>query len=155
MDANNNGRISKKEFYSYYADVSMTYTIDEEFVAHVESVWSVAEDDDSKVFQDQLKHLTAALRLKLRTMANGSSEEYVFRGIFRDFDTNSSGALTFEEFNFLLVKLAIQVDRKFALALFKRFDTNDNGVIDFEEFAAWVIYDPYKWKFNCFLVYIH
>ena len=50
MDTNNNGRISKKEFYRYYADVSMTYTIDEEFVAHVESVWSVAEDDDSKVF---------------------------------------------------------------------------------------------------------
>lgn len=84
-------------------------------------------------------------------MANGSSEEYVFRGIFRDFDTNSSGALTFDEFNFLLVKLAIQVDRKFALALFKRFDTNDNGVIDFEEFASWVIYDAYKWRLTVFL----
>jgi hypothetical protein len=57
--------------------MSKTYTIDEEFVAHVESVWSIAEDDDSKVFQDQLKHLTAALLLKLRTMVNGSLEEFV------------------------------------------------------------------------------
>jgi hypothetical protein len=77
MDANNNRRIFKKEFYSYFADVSKTYTIDDESVAHVESVSSVAEDDDSKVFQDQLKHLTAALRLKLRSMANGSMEKYV------------------------------------------------------------------------------
>jgi hypothetical protein len=77
MDANNNRRIFKKEFYSYFSDVSKTYTIDEEFVAHVESVWSIAEDDDSKVFQDQLKHLTAALLLKLLTMVNGSLEEFV------------------------------------------------------------------------------
>jgi hypothetical protein len=67
----------------------------------------VSEDDDSKVFQDQIKHLTAALRLKLRTMANGSSEEYVLRGIFKDFDQNKSGSLSLEEFNLLLIKLAI------------------------------------------------
>ena len=107
-------------------------------------MWIVSEDDESKVFQDQIKYLTAALRLKLRTMANGTNEEYVLRGIFKDFDINKSGTLTFEEFNLLLVKLAIQVDRKYSLALFKRFDTNDNGVIDFEEFVSWVIFDAYK-----------
>ena len=72
MDSNKNGRICKREFYTYYADVSMAYTLDEDFLRHIESAWTVAEDDDSKVFQDQLKHLTAALRLKLRTLANGS-----------------------------------------------------------------------------------
>ena len=50
MDTNHNGLISKKEFYAYYADVSLTYTHDEDFVAHIESVWIVSEDDDSKVF---------------------------------------------------------------------------------------------------------
>ena len=144
MDSNQNGYICKKEFYSYYADVSMTFTKDEDFVHHIENVWSVAEDEESKVFIDQIKHLTASLRLKLRTMANGTSEEYVLIGIFKDFDLNKSGALTFEEFNIMLIKLAIQVDRKYALALFKRFDTNDNGSIDFEEFSNWIIYDAYK-----------
>jgi Ca2+-binding EF-hand superfamily protein len=144
MDANRNGKISKKEFYTYYADVSMTYTHDQDFVNHLESVWSVVEDDDSKVFIDQLKHLTSALRLKLRTMANGTSEEYVLRGIFKDFDINKSGSLTIDEFNLMLIKLAIQVDRKYATALFKRFDTNDNGSIDFDEFSSWIIYDAYK-----------
>lgn len=144
MDANKNGRVCKREFYTYYADVSMTYTRDEDFVAHIESVWGIAEDDDSKVFSDQLKHLTSALRLKLRTMANGSSEEYVLRCIFKDFDINKNGSLTIEEFNLLLIKLAINVDRKYAMALFKRFDTNDNGSIDFEEFSSWIIYDSYK-----------
>jgi len=67
---------SRKSFTATFL-MSKTYTIDEEFVAHVESVWSIAEDDDSKVFQDQLKHLTAALLLKLRTMVNGSLEEFV------------------------------------------------------------------------------
>lgn len=85
----------------------MTYTRDEDFVRYIEDVWSVAEDEESKVFIDQLKHLTATLRLKLRTMANGTSEEYVLRGIFKDFDINKSGALTIDEFNLMLIKLAI------------------------------------------------
>jgi Ca2+-binding EF-hand superfamily protein len=50
MDTNHSGRVSKPEFYSYYADVSLTFTRDEDFVSHVESVWTVSEDDDSKVF---------------------------------------------------------------------------------------------------------
>jgi Ca2+-binding EF-hand superfamily protein len=77
-------------------------------------------------------------------MANGTSEEYVLRGIFKDFDINKSGALTVDEFNLMLIKLAIQVDRKYAQALFNRFDTNGNGSIDFEEFASWIIYDSYN-----------
>jgi len=77
-------------------------------------------------------------------MANGTSEEYVLRGIFKDFDINKSGALTVDEFNLMLIKLAIQVDRKYAQALFNRFDANGNGSIDFEEFASWIIYDSYK-----------
>ena len=66
------------------------------------------------------------------------------RNIFKEFDINKSGALTIDEFNLLLVKLAIQVDRKYVLALFKRFDTNNNGVIDFDEFLSWTIFDAYK-----------
>jgi hypothetical protein len=40
-------------------------------------------------------------------MANGTSEEFVLRGIFKDFDINKSGSLTPDEFNLMLIKLAI------------------------------------------------
>jgi Ca2+-binding EF-hand superfamily protein len=77
-------------------------------------------------------------------MANGTSEEFVLRGIFKDFDLNQSGGLNIDEFQHMLEKVGIQVDRKYGVALFKRFDTNDNGTIDFEEFSSWIIYDAYK-----------
>ncbi len=52
MDSNNNGVVSKSEFYHYYSDVSMQYTHDEEFVRFIEDTWTVQEDDESKVFTD-------------------------------------------------------------------------------------------------------
>jgi Ca2+-binding EF-hand superfamily protein len=144
FESASSGAISREDFYNYYTDVSMTVAIDDDFIDLLQTSWCVAEDDNSKVFLDNLKALTAALRLKLRTFANGSLEEFVLRNLFKEFDTNKSGALSMDEFMGMLRKLQISVDQKYGAALFKKFDDNNNHLIEFDEFCNWVIYDPYK-----------
>lgn len=138
------GVITLDEFVDYYTDLSMSITSDDYFVQMMESVWCVGEDEELNVFKEQVEQLTSALRLKLRTMANQSSEEFVLRNIFKDFDVDQSGNLTINEFIGILNKLGISCDRKYISALFKKFDTNGNGLIEFEEFCNYMIYDAYK-----------
>ena len=82
--------------------------------------------------------------MKLRFMVNDSQEEFVIRGIFKDFDTNQSGKLTLDELVAMLAKCQISCERKYASALFKKIDVNKNGTIEFEEFVNYIISDPYK-----------
>jgi len=82
--------------------------------------------------------------MKLRFMVNDSQEEFVLRGIFKDFDTNQSGKLTLDELVAMLAKCQISCERKYASALFKKIDVNKNGTIEFEEFVNYIISDPYK-----------
>ncbi len=138
------GYVTLKEFIDHYSEVAMTYTHDDGFVNLVENSWCISEDEGAGVFKQQVEFIIGALRLKLRTMANESSEEFVLRNIFKDFDLDASGSLTINEFSGIFHKLAIACDRKYVSALFKKFDTNGNGVIEFEEFANWMIYDAYK-----------
>lgn len=138
------GYVNLKEFVDHYSEVSMTYTHDDAFVSLVENSWCISEDEGAGVFKQQVEFIIGALRLKLRTMANDSSEEFVLRNIFKDFDLDASGSLTINEFSSIFHKLAIACERKYVSALFKKFDTNGNGVIEFEEFANWMIYDAYK-----------
>ena len=138
------GFIAQKEFHEYYQDISMSYTHDNAFVNLVENSWCISEDEGAGVFKQQVEFITSALRLKLRTMANESSEEFVLRNIFKDFDLDQSGSLTINEFSSIFHKLAISCDRKYISAVFKKFDSNGNGLIEFDEFANWMIYNAYK-----------
>jgi Ca2+-binding EF-hand superfamily protein len=138
------GFIVEKEFFEYYQDLSMTYTHDEAFVHLLENSWCLSEDEGAGVFKQQVDFITSALRLKLRTMANQSSEEFTLRNIFKDLDLDQSGSLTVNEFASIFHKLAISCERKYISALFKKFDTNCNGLIEFDEFANWMIYNAYK-----------
>jgi len=45
------------------------------------------------------------LRDKLRAFANQNNDEYVLRGIFKDYDSNKSGTLTVDELTAMLAKL--------------------------------------------------
>jgi hypothetical protein len=42
---NNDGKISKEEFFDYYTDISMNLPNDEYFVKMLESSWQCPEDD--------------------------------------------------------------------------------------------------------------
>jgi hypothetical protein len=83
----------------------MSITDDTYFVRMMESAWCISEDEDASVFKEQIEFLTQTLRLKLRTISNNSSDEFILRGIFKDFDTNKSGTITIDELGALLAKL--------------------------------------------------
>ena len=141
---NRDGTVTLQEFVDYYTDLSSSITSDDMFIAILESAWCIAEDEDASVFKEQIEQLTQTIRAKLRVLSNKSTDEFVLRNIFKDFDTNKSGTLTVDELTAMVAKLQISVDRKFMTALFKRFDTNCNGIIEFEEFSNYLINDPYK-----------
>lgn len=84
------------------------------------------------------------MRQRLRTLSNGTEEEFKLRQIFKSFDLNSSGNITIEELAAMLAKLGIQIDRKYINGTLRAMDLNGNGVIEFEEFANLIIFDPYK-----------
>ena len=74
-----NGIITKDEFFDYYTDLSMSITDDAYFVAMMESVWQVTEDEEASVFKEQVEYLTKIIRQKLNEASKMSTEEYVLR----------------------------------------------------------------------------
>ena len=145
VKGNHDGVVTWKEWEDYYTDLSMSIPNDDYFVAMMESVWCMMEEEDSTVNKEQVEHLTKTLRHKLLDFSRGGQQdEYVMREMFKDFDTNKSGDLTIDELWGMMSKLGISCDRKFVTALFKKFDANKNGVIEFEEFMDYLIQNPYK-----------
>ena len=63
----------------------------------MESVWQITEDDDAQVTKEQVEFLVKTLRQKLLDFSKSSTDEYVLRQIFKEFDTNRSGNLSADE----------------------------------------------------------
>jgi Ca2+-binding EF-hand superfamily protein len=141
---NNDGVITKKEWDDYYTDLSMSLPTDDYFVAMMESVWGITEDEDSEANQDYVRELVSLIRQRLLSMSNESSDEYVLRKVFNYFDANESGNITIDELAAMVAKLKISVERKYLNGIMKRIDSDNNGSIEFNEFLNFVIMDPYK-----------
>lgn len=103
----------------------------------------MAEKED-KLYEDKVRFLVQAVRQKLLSKANGTTEEFLLRKIFRDFDTNESGDLTIDELWAMMAKLEICCERKYLLGVFKKIDADNSGTIEFEEFCNFMINNPYK-----------
>lgn len=102
---NRDGIITWEEWLDYYTDLSMSVTDDVYFVQMMESVWCMCEDEDASVQKEQVEFLVKTLRKKLLDFSKSSTDEYVLRSLFKDFDTNKSGTLTIDEVTAMLAKL--------------------------------------------------
>lgn len=141
---NNDGIITRKEWDDYYTDLSMSLPSDDYFVAMMESVWNITEDEDSEANQDYVREIVNLIRQRLLSMSNESSDEYVLRKVFNYFDVNESGNITIDELTAMVAKLKISVERKYLSGVMKKIDSDNNGSIEFNEFLNFVIMDPYK-----------
>ena len=121
----------------------MSLPSDDYFIAMMESVWQILEDEDSTVSKQQIELLTKTIRHKLLDFSNGNTEELTIRNAFREFDSNENGVLTADELTAMLAKLEISVERRYVQALLKKFDRNQNGVIEFDEFVDFIVHNPY------------
>jgi Ca2+-binding EF-hand superfamily protein len=110
---NNDGVITYQEWVDYYTDLAMSTPSDEYFVAMMESVWCMGEDEENSIFIDKVRQLISLMRQRLLVISNSSQEEYVLRKIFKDFDLNCSGTITLDEMAAMLAKLGISVERKY------------------------------------------
>jgi hypothetical protein len=63
----------------------------------MESVWQVKEDDDADIDPKHLEHIVRLIRHKLLDLSRDSSDEYVLRQLYMEFDTNKNGSLCVEE----------------------------------------------------------
>lgn len=122
----------------------MSTPSDDYFVVMMEQAWCISEDEENCIFKDKIKQLIQMMRQKLQVLSNRSTEEFVLRKMFKDFDLNNSGSLTIDELAGMMAKLGISVERKYISAMIKELDTNKTGMLEFEEFATFLIYDPYK-----------
>ena len=122
----------------------MSTPSDDYFVAMMESVWNMCEDESASVNAEQIKFLVCTMRKKLLDFSGNSNEETILRNVFHEFDLNENGVLSADELQALLVRLQMSVERKYLTALLNKFDRNGNGVIEFEEFCNFLINDPYR-----------
>lgn len=51
---NNDGQISKTEWYDYYTDLSISLPSDDYFVQMMESTWGVCEHEDTDVYKQTI-----------------------------------------------------------------------------------------------------
>lgn len=102
---NNDGQVTWKEWLDYYTDLSMSMVDDEYFVQMMQSVWQICEDESTTVTKNQIESLTQSLRHKLLDFSKNSQDEYVLRGVFKEFDTNNSGTLTADELTNMFARL--------------------------------------------------
>ena len=144
VQGNRDGRITWEEFNDYYTDMAMSIPSDDYFVQMLEQVWCLAEDEDSAVSKERVKHLIGLIRQRLLIISGNSQEEFTLRKIFKQFDLNNSGTITLDEMTAMLAKIGISAERKYITCLMKVLDTNKTGMLEFEEFATFLLYDPYK-----------
>ena len=85
--------------------MSLSVTDDTYFVRMMESVWQVREDEDADIDPKYMEHLVKLIRHKLLDLSRDSSDEYVLRQLYMEFDTNKNGTICVEELSGMLRKL--------------------------------------------------
>jgi Ca2+-binding EF-hand superfamily protein len=133
---NNDGKVSKDEWYDYYTDLSVSVPSDDYFVQMMESVWNICEDEDDSVYHDKINQYVEYVYSQLTALTGGSKDQGLIRKIFDDFDLNQNEIITIDEFANMVAKLEISVERRYLRGIFHEIDMNHSGAIEFDEFYA-------------------
>ena len=134
VKGNNDGNITREEWYEYYTDLSVSIPSDDYFVQMMESTWNICEDEDDSVYHDKITQYVDYVHSQLTNLTGGSKDEGLIRKIFDDFDLNQNEKITIDEFANMVAKLEISVERKYLRGIFREIDLNKSGAIEFEEF---------------------
>lgn len=77
-----------------------------------------------------------ALAIQLSGFADDATQAAKLDAIFRHFDTDKSGWISFDEFNAALVRLNFVGVQKEVASLFDRYDADGSGVLSYNEFSS-------------------
>lgn len=67
---NKDGSVTKQEWDAYYTNLAMSVPSDEYFVRMMESTWGISEDEQSGVYQDEIRRVIGLIRQRLLTLSN-------------------------------------------------------------------------------------
>lgn len=117
-----NGFISKRDFFEYYEDISISLGSEEAFVKMLESTWQCPENDlqDDPMARPSMQLLISEVRKRILDLVKGDPSQ--LRKVHAEFDINGSGNLTIDEWSNMIAKLKIAVDRKYVYPFFKFVD---------------------------------
>jgi Ca2+-binding EF-hand superfamily protein len=135
VQGNNDGIISKDEWFEYYTDLSVSVPSDDYFVQMMESTWNICEDESDEEYTGKISQYVSYVNSQLRNLTSGSTDEGLLKKIYDDFDLNQNGMITIDEFANMVAKLEISVERKYLRGIFRHIDLNKSGAIEFDEFA--------------------
>ena len=76
LRGNNDGKITKQEFFDYYTDLAVSTPTEDYFVVMMQQTWGIGEDENSDDFQTNLRYIVGLFRQRLITLSNGQQEEY-------------------------------------------------------------------------------
>jgi Ca2+-binding EF-hand superfamily protein len=138
---NNDGIVTRAEFFDYYTDLSMSTPSDEYFVRMMESTWQMPEDDNTDAVRQTVQLLLREVRDRAFQLAR--NDPALLKKVFGDFDLNGSGFLTIDEMTNMIAKLKISVERKFVYPFFKIIDADNSGGIEYKEFEHYIVNNPY------------
>ena len=138
---NNDGIVTRAEFFDYYTDLSMSTPSDEYFVRMMESTWQMPEDDNTDAVRQTVQLLLREVRDRAFQLAR--NDPALLKKVFSDFDLNGSGFLTIDEMTNMIAKLKISVERKFVYPFFKIIDADNSGGIEYKEFEHYIVNNPY------------
>jgi len=131
---NDDGIVTKEEWYEYYTDLSVSIPSDDYFIQMMESTWNICEDEDDDAYLEKISQYTSYVHDQLINLTGGSSDEGLIRKIYDDFDLNQNGMITIDEFANMVAKLEIAVERKYLRGIFRNIDLDKSGGIEFNEF---------------------
>ena len=84
--------ITWDQFCDFYADVSMKFFEESDFIKMVETSWSIKESEHTAVNKFDFHHFVAAFRHSLLKSGNERhTEEFVLRELFREFARDGNG----------------------------------------------------------------
>lgn len=136
VKGNNDGTISKEEWFEYYTDLSVSVPSDDYFVQMMESTWNICEDEDDSEYHSKISQYVDFVHSQLVNLTGGSTDEGLITKIFEDFDLNQNGMITIDEFANMVAKLEISVERKYLRGIFREIDLDKSGGIELNEFYA-------------------
>lgn len=135
---NNDGRVSKTEWFDYYTDLSISLPSDDYFVQMMESTWGISEHEDTEIYQQTIHEYSRVCKEQIVTLLGDHNSEHDILKLFSDFDLTQTGTITIDEFANMLAKLQIAVDRKYLRGIFRTINLTHSGTITGDEFLSFV-----------------
>ena len=142
---NHDGIVTLDEWVAYYEELSASIEHDDHFTLMVTGAWSNLFPPKGglalpvpKATVDQLEKV---LKEAIRTRSTGVSDTKYIEKVFKEFDTDNSRCVSFEEFCKAMERFGLAAGGQGSgcttesiLALFERYDPDGSGELSFDEF---------------------